>query len=157
MGDTSGDRWSCLQRTLARVPASTTPLRRSAAGGSSRLEVVAACTCCQHHAAAEVRLFLATSQMLIVHVRAGGNGKQMFGDAWWLLMDALPAAGKDAVERPALTPPPVAPTFAVMGAPAGEQVCIFSTHACMHPWRHLASWLSMLRQACSHRGSVHRD
>ena len=42
------------------------------------------------------------------HVRhpAGGNGKQMFGDAWWLLLDAPPAPG----QREATSPQPLVST-----------------------------------------------
>jgi hypothetical protein len=31
---------------------------------------------------------------------AGGNGKQIFRDAWWLLVDAPPAPGKEASVSP---------------------------------------------------------
>ena len=58
-----------------------------------------------------------------MHMCAGGNGKQMFGDAWWLLLDGLPAVGKDVTASPPLVPPPTSQPPVVMDAPAGEQAC----------------------------------
>ena len=64
-----------------------------------------------------------------MHACAGGNGKQMFGDAWWLLVDALPAVGADASKLPAPAPSPSMKTPAMAGAPASEQVCNCQSHA----------------------------
>ena len=65
------------------------------------------------------------------HACAGGNGKQMFGDAWWLLMDAVPAVGLHADNPPAPTPPPRPKAPVGTDAPSGEQVCTCESPASM--------------------------
>lgn len=79
--------------------------------------------CSQFHATFIVPCHPACHQMLVVHVRTGGNGKQMFGDAWWLLMDALPPVGVDADKPPAPGPPFSTKAPVVTGPPSGAQVC----------------------------------